>query len=164
MRIVSCHVPIILSVHIYLGALLWSWQLGSACNTARYFISENFTLPHCRCSLTACTFLCSRIIDPYIRRFVRCFHHSHHIYFIDPRHIGSTIHLWTAFVENFHFPYGCSLPTSPSFWQNQFPNNASRSIRGGVSRRYPIIPPLGLSVLLIKKTFHVLFLVPNLFN
>ena len=98
MRIVGCHVPIILSVHIYLGALLWSWQLDNACNIVRYFISENLTLPHCHCSKAVCTFLCSRVLDPYIRRFVRYFNHSHHIYFIDPRPMGYTIHLWTAFV------------------------------------------------------------------
>ena len=43
--------------------------------------------------------------------------------------------------------YGISQPTSPNFWQNQFLNLANRSIRGSVSRRYPFIPLLGLSVL-----------------
>jgi len=43
--------------------------------------------------------------------------------------------------------YGISQPTLPSFWQSRFLNPANRSIRGSVSRRYPIIPLLGLSVL-----------------
>ena len=37
-------------------------------------------------------------LDPYIRKFVSLLGHSHHEYFIDPRPIGNTIHLWTAFV------------------------------------------------------------------
>ena len=81
-----------------LRCLLWAWQLGSARDTARYFICTNFTLPYCRCAVTACTFLCNRNIDPYIRSFARRFRHSHHMHFIDPRPIGYTVHLWTAFV------------------------------------------------------------------
>lgn len=102
-----------------LRRLLWSWQLGSACNTARYFIKRILTLPHCRCSLAVWTFLCSRTIDPYIRRFISCFQHSRHIYFIDPRPMGYTIHLWTAFVLAYA-DYGIFQPTSPSFWPLQF--------------------------------------------
>lgn len=42
--------------------------------------------------------------------------HSHHRYFVDLRHIGYTIHRWTAFVAVFTQPQdGSSLPTSPSF-------------------------------------------------
>ena len=37
-------------------------------------------------------------IEPYIRRFVSPFGHSHHGYFVDPRPIGDTVHLWAAFV------------------------------------------------------------------
>ena len=39
-------------------------------------------------------------MDPYIRRFVRRLEylHSNHRYFIDLRHIGYTVHRWTAFV------------------------------------------------------------------
>ena len=79
-------------------------------------------------------FLQHRVIDPYIRRFVRSFGHSDHRYFIDPRHIGDTIHLWTAFVVLGH---GRFLPTSASSLKHQvsfaYP---SRSLREGVSGRY----------------------------
>jgi len=44
------------------------------------------------------TFLYNRFLDPYIREFVSPFGHSNHGYFIDPRPVGSTIHLWMAFV------------------------------------------------------------------
>ena len=81
-----------------LRRLLWAWQLGSACNTAGHFIHLTFTLPHCHHMKTVCTFLCSRNIDPYIRSFVGRSRHSRHIHFIDPRPIGYTVHLWTAFV------------------------------------------------------------------
>ena len=81
-----------------LRCLLWAWQLGNACNTARYFIWMIFTLPHCHLVKTFCTFLCSRTIGPYIRGFVRRFRHSHHMHFIVPRPIGYTVHLWTVFV------------------------------------------------------------------
>ena len=43
-------------------------------------------------------FLQFKSLDPYIRKFVRCFHHSHHMHFIDSRPIGYTAHLWAAFV------------------------------------------------------------------
>ena len=53
--------------------------------------------------------------------------------------------------------YGISLPTSPSLRQKQFPVNAVRSIKGGVSARYRFIPPLGFSVLLYRTvTFFYL--------
>ena len=78
--------------------LLWAWQLDSACNTVRYFTMSNLTLPHCRRTLRTTHFYALLSIDPYIRSFVRRSRHSHHIHFIDPRPIGYTIHLWTAFV------------------------------------------------------------------
>ena len=81
-----------------LRCLLWAWQLGNACNIARYFITPNLTLPHCRRTVAVRTFLCNGSIDPYIHSFVRRFRHSHHMHFVDPRPIGYAIHLWTAFV------------------------------------------------------------------
>ncbi len=78
--------------------LLWAWQLDSACNTVRYFTMSNLTLPHCRRTLRTTHFYALLSLDPYIRRLVRRYRHSHHIHFIDPRPIGYTIHLWTAFV------------------------------------------------------------------
>ena len=59
------------------------------------------------------TFLFPSGLDPYIRKFVSPLGHSHHKYFIDPQHIGSTIHLWIAFHSMTCLGY--SLPTSPSF-------------------------------------------------
>ena len=38
-------------------------------------------------------------IDPYIRKFVSPVGHSHHGYFIDPRPIGCTAHLWATFLS-----------------------------------------------------------------
>ena len=73
-------------------------------------------------------------LDPYFRRFVRPLGHSNHRHFIDPRHIGNTIHLWTAFVLRGH---GYSLPTSPGFRPpHAFATDACRSLRGSVSGRY----------------------------
>ena len=91
-----------------LRCLLWAWQLGNAHNTARYFISRIFTLPHCHLIKTVCTFLCSRNIDPYIRSFAGRFRHTHHMHFIDPRPIGYTVHLWTAFVPLLQFTVSLS--------------------------------------------------------
>ncbi len=78
--------------------LLWAWQLDSACNTVRYFTMSNLTLPHCRRTLRTTHFYALLSLDPYIRRLVRRYRHSYHIHFIDPRPIGYTVHLWTAFV------------------------------------------------------------------
>jgi len=69
------------------------------------------------------TFLCARHLDPYIRRFVSSLGHSDHRHFIDPRPVGDTIHLWTAFVVLFCQPhYGRSQPTSPSSRPLEFPH------------------------------------------
>jgi len=98
----------------------------------------------------AYTFLHSPFIDPYFHGFVSpSLDHSHHRYFIAPRRVVYTQHLCRAFVS-----YVCAVsrcygkfpPTSPSFWPSNFHSNASRSIRGSVSGRYPVIPLLGLSV------------------
>ena len=97
-----------------------------------------------------CTFLCNRLIDPYIRGFVRYYYHSNHRYFIDLRPVGDTIHLWTAFVMLYFTAMLRSL--SADFTElltvSVSAYTASRSIKGSVSRRYPVIPLLGLSVLL----------------
>src|SRR5699024_11808772 len=45
------------------------------------------------------TFLFLHGIDPYIRGFRQSyFKHSDLVYFVDLRPMGSTVHLWTAFV------------------------------------------------------------------
>ena len=83
------------------------------------------------------TFLYGNYIDPYIRKFVSRLRHSRHRHFIDPRHIGCTIHLWTAFGvwHSADSRYGRSLPPFSSV-QNRlcrasdppaFAWNASRS-------------------------------------
>ena len=60
-------------------------------------------------------FCCILGLDPYIQRFISGFAspHTHHEHFIDPRHIDSTIHLWTAFHSMTCLGY--FLPTSTSF-------------------------------------------------
>ena len=74
-------------------------MLASACNTVRYFITSIFTLPHIPRRFTVMTFLPYHALDSYTRLFVCCFtSYPHHRQFIDLRHIGHTIHLWTAFV------------------------------------------------------------------
>lgn len=62
-------------------------------------------------------FLHLKFVDPYFRKFVRPFGHSHHRYFLDPRHIGHTTHLWAAFAVRLSADSRCgvSLPTSPGF-------------------------------------------------
>nr|DAL26734.1 MAG TPA_asm: hypothetical protein [Caudoviricetes sp.] len=73
-------------------------MLASACNTVRYFITSIFTLPHIPRRFTVMTFLPYHALDSYTRLFVCCFtSYPHHRQFIDLRHIGHTIHLWTAF-------------------------------------------------------------------
>ena len=94
------------------------------------------------------TFLHGLLLDPYIRKFVRHFCHSHHGYFIDPRHISATIHRWTAFVmlpsqpilRTLSADFTGLLTVSVSAY------TASRSIRVGASGRYSLISPIGLSV------------------
>ena len=78
---------------------LWSCQLEQACNLLWRFITSILTSPHWRAINAPGTFLCRHRIDPYIRGFrqLSC-KHSNLGYFVDLRPIGSTVHLWTAFV------------------------------------------------------------------
>ena len=78
---------------------LWSCQLEQACNLLWCFITYIFTPPHWLAINATSTFLCCHGIDPYIRGFrqLSC-KHSNLGYFVDLRPIGSTVHLWTAFV------------------------------------------------------------------
>lgn len=83
--------------------------------------------------------------------------------------MGNTIHLWIAFVYDWYFSNNYLRLLSADFTElltfevSLF--NASRSIRVGVSGRYPLIPPIGLSVLQ-SLGFHLSFYgsVPNLFS
>ena len=96
-RIMGCHVPIILSLHMHLGVCFKPDSL--AMPVTLQGISYQLILLYLTvAALAVCTFLCSHVIDPYIRRLVRRFRHSHHMHFIDPRPIGYTVHLWTDFV------------------------------------------------------------------
>lgn len=99
--------------------LLWACQLDGACNAIWFFIYIIFTQPHWLPVYGNYTFLHSISLDPYIRKFVSPLGHSHHEYFIDPRPIDNTSHLWVAFGALLH--YGCFQPSSPSFWHLEFP-------------------------------------------
>ena len=111
-------VPVILSVHIPLGACSKPVSLDAP--VTHHGVSyERFLLHHTNCDSNTSMHFCMLLdIDPYIRKFVSTFVHSHLEHFIDPRHIGNTIHLWTAFHSLTCLDY--SLPTSPSFWPISF--------------------------------------------
>ena len=120
-------VPIILSVHMLLGAYCEPASLkvpaGFLFRTLWIFRSCTLLI-HTDCRLIGrCTFLCTLCLDSYIRKFVRHLCHSHHEHFVDPRHIGYTLHLWSAFVVWLFADsqYGISLPTSPGFRPSAFP-------------------------------------------
>ena len=80
------------------------------------------------------TFLCRHGIDPYIRGFRQSyFKHSDLGYFVDLRPIGSSVHLWTAFVGLVTFQHFLRL-LSAAFTELLTPDvsifGASRSIKG----------------------------------
>ena len=120
-------VPVILSVHIPLGACSKPVSLDAP--VTHHGVSyKRFLLHHTNCdSNTGIHFCMLHDIDPYIRKFVSPVGHSHHGYFIDPRHIGDTIHLWTAFVI---FEINILRPLSADFTELQTlwisPYNACR--------------------------------------
>lgn len=121
-------------------------MLASACNTVRYFITSIFTLPHIPRRFTVMTFLPYHALDSYTRLFVCCFtSYPHHRQFIDLRHIGHTIHLWTAF-DNLMFRCLSADFNELRTYSVLYTAFARRSIKGSVSGRYPIIPLLGISV------------------
>ena len=96
------------------------------------------------------TFLYLKSIDPYFRKFVRYFYHSHHICFIDPRPMGYTIRLRTAFVLFAQITVSLSRLYRAFNIHITTNTNANRSIRESVSGRYSFIPLFRLSVLLIR--------------
>lgn len=127
-----------------LRCLLWACMLGNACNITRCFITCKFySTSHTHKGVYA--FLHIFHLDPFIHRFVSLLRHSHHRYFIDLRHIGNTIHLWTDFVWvlNSITVTLCRLCRASDTCKT----NACRSIKVGVSGRYTIIPPIELLVL-----------------
>lgn len=131
-----------------LRCLLWAWQLGSARDTARYFITQIFTLPHCHriSGLHISMQFCYRPVHSQLCQTFPSF--SPYALYRPPTykiHYSPLNSFRSAFAN-----YGISQPTSPSFWQSQFLSFANRSIRESVSRRYSLIPLFELSVLLIR--------------
>ena len=82
-----------LSVHMLLGA--YYEYAGWAEPVTQHGVSDPRFY-----STAPATALFNAASNPFIRKFVRQYRHSHHEHFIDPRHIGSTI-LWTVFL-GFH--------------------------------------------------------------
>lgn len=101
--------------------LFWACKLDAACNGVWCFIVKAFTPPHLPHKLVGGRISALERLEPLLHRFVSQSRHTHHRHFIDPRHIGHTIHLWTAFVALFQQPQdGDSLPTSPGFGHQPF--------------------------------------------
>ena len=82
----------------------------------------------------------------------------------DTRHIGDAAHLWAGFVRI--APLTATLCRLHRAFDHEVVAHfkANRSISVGVSRRYPFIPPIGLSVLLRFQAIKPFDLVPNLFS
>ena len=100
--------------------LLWACKLDAACNGVWYFIVKALTLPHLPHNSVSNTFLYCQRLEPLLHRFVSQLRHTHHRYFIDPRHMGYTTHLWAAFHISVTPCLGSSLPTSPGFRHQPF--------------------------------------------
>ena len=137
-----------------LRCLLWVCKLNAACNGVWRFITKALTPPHLPHKFVRGRISTLERLEPLLHRFVSQLRHTHHRYFIDPRHIGCTTHLWAAFHISITPCLGSSLPTSPGFRHNLL-SYACWSIREGVSGRYPVIPPFGLSVLLRSFNFLI---------
>ena len=93
------------------------------------------------------TFLCRHGIDPYIRGFRQSVvDNSHHRYFVDSRRVICMQYLYRTFVSRVAT---LLRQTSADFIELQTPAftaGAGRSIREGISGRYPVILPFELSV------------------
>ena len=143
-------VPIVLSVHIPLGFCFEpvSWN---APVTHYGFSYLPFLLNHTDCDFSQPYISIWHCYRPVPSQFSSVLlGHSNHGHFIDPRPVGGTIHLWTAFVVLFHTATLRPLSAFVSLLSTPpFTGDAVCS-REGVSGRYPFIPPFGLSVLLIK--------------
>ena len=126
---------------------LWSCQLEQACNLLWCFITFIFTPPHWLAINATSTFLCRHGIDPYIRGFRQSVvDNSHHRYFVDSRRVICIQYLYRTFVSRVAT---LLRQTSADFIELQTPAftaGAGRSIREGISGRYPIILPFELSV------------------
>lgn len=143
---VPFHVPITLSVHISLGVRYSPVSL--IVPVTQYGISYfRFLLYRTDPHLSVRTFLYGKHLDPYIRGFRQSISdNSHHRYFIDSRRVICIQYLYRTFVSRVAT---LLRQTSADFIELQtltFTVRAGRSIREGISGRYPIIQPFELSV------------------
>ena len=100
--------------------LLWACKLDAAFNGVWCFIVKAFTPPHLPHKFVRGHISVFKRLEPLLHRFVSQLRHTHHRYFIDPRHIGRTTHLWAAFHISITPCLGSSLPTSPGFRHQPF--------------------------------------------
>ncbi len=121
-----------------------------ACNIVGSFILTTFTCPHTHRLWRQPYFYDSFVLTRTFRvSSVLSTAHSHHRHFVDSRHIGCTIRLRTAFHSDITILFGqlsadfCELSNTSYIAVIR----ACRSLRVGVSGRYPIIPPIEISVL-----------------
>lgn len=131
-------------------------HLSNACNIAGTFILTTLTNPHVHRLWRQLHFYSPFVLT---RTFgvssVLLTAHSHHRQFIDPRHIGYIAHLWETFVsQGFALGYShwisvtlCRLPRALKPFASLRLQTACRSLRVGISGRYPIILPIEISVL-----------------
>ena len=143
---VPFHVPIILSVHISLGVRYSPVSL--IVPVTQYGVSYfRFLLHRTDPQLSVHTFLYGKHLDPYIRGFRQSVvDNSHHRYFVDSRRVICIQYLYHTFDSCISTLF---RQTSADFIELQTPTitvGAGRSIREGISRRYPIILPFELSV------------------
>ena len=113
-RFTAFCVPIILSLHIALGACFEPVSLIVPL-TLYGFSYKQFLLSHTNSPfewIHISMYCAFRPVRSQVRQSF--YGHSHHSYFIDPRHIGNISHLWDTFHSIICLGY--SLPTSPSFW------------------------------------------------
>ena len=142
---VPFHVPIILSVHISLGVRYSPVSL--IVPVTQYGVSYfRFLLHRTDPQLSVHTFLYGKHLDPYIRGFRQSVVDILTIDFIDSRRVICIQYLYRTFDSCISTLF---RQTSADFIELQTPTitvGAGRSIREGISRRYPIILPFELSV------------------
>ena len=143
---VPFHVPITLSVHISLGVRYSPVSLTVP--VTQYGVSYfRFLLHRTDPHLSVRTFLYGKHLDPYIRGFRQSVvDNSHHRYFVDSRRVICIQYLYRTFVSRVAT---LLRQTSADFIELQTPAftaGAGRSIREGISGRYPVILPFELSV------------------
>ena len=123
------------------------------------FIEKGLTPPHLPHIFVRERISALERLEPLLHRFVSQSRHTHHRYFIDPRHIGHTIHLWTAFHISITPCLGDFLPTSPGFRHQPF----GLRLPEYQGRRFRALPHHS-TFWIISSTKKFSFLVPNLFS